>query len=165
MATQAQISPEQYLSMSFDGPDREYVNGQVLERNVGDEKHSDVQWRLSGIFFNLAKQYPLFGRPELRMRVADSRFRIPDFAVFIGKPPGESVPSQPPFLAIEIISPPDRHSELMARIEEFHAWGVNHLWIIDPALQKIYVYDGGFREVTNFALPEFSLEIRPSDLF
>jgi Uma2 family endonuclease len=165
MATRAQISPEEYLSMSFDGPDREYVNGEILERNVGEEQHSDVQWRLSGIIYELAKTQRVFGRPELRMRLGPTRFRIPDFAIFLERPT-EHVPSSPPLVAVEIVSPDDRYSALMEKLAEYRDWGVRHIWAIDPKLGKLYTFDeSGPHEVTTLTLPEFGLDIRPSDLF
>ena len=43
------ISVEEYLNTSYD-PDVEYVDGVLVERNVGHEQHSNVQ---SNIIFAL----------------------------------------------------------------------------------------------------------------
>ena len=43
------ISVEEYLNTSYD-PDVEFVDGVLVERNVGDEDHSNVQ---SNILFAL----------------------------------------------------------------------------------------------------------------
>ena len=37
------IPVEQYLSTSYDDADREYVDGEILERNLGEIDHSDIQ--------------------------------------------------------------------------------------------------------------------------
>ena len=41
MATSVLVSPEAYLATIFAGPDREYVDGQIVERNVGENLHSE----------------------------------------------------------------------------------------------------------------------------
>ena len=42
MVTRVQIPIEEYLHTSFE-PDREYLDGEVLERNVGNDPHSKAQ--------------------------------------------------------------------------------------------------------------------------
>ena len=48
------VSVEEYLRTSFPDADREYVDGRIVERNVGEVDHSDVQ---SEIVHCLRKQY------------------------------------------------------------------------------------------------------------
>jgi len=45
MATKPLVPVEEYLRTSFDGPDREYLDGEIVERNVGENQHSEVQAR------------------------------------------------------------------------------------------------------------------------
>jgi hypothetical protein len=37
MATRVLISADEYLRTSFDGPDREFLDGEVVERNAGEK--------------------------------------------------------------------------------------------------------------------------------
>lgn len=37
------MSVDEYLHTQFDGPDRDYVNGEVLERNTGELRHARLQ--------------------------------------------------------------------------------------------------------------------------
>lgn len=69
------MSVEEYLRTSFDGPDRDYVDGEVLERNVGEHPHSEIQWLIGALFAELSKRVPVHGRPELSIQVTPSRFR------------------------------------------------------------------------------------------
>src|SRR5437870_4091833 len=39
-AEQTLVSVEEYLNTSYEGPDREYVDGRIVERNVGERSHS-----------------------------------------------------------------------------------------------------------------------------
>ncbi len=165
MATKAQISLEHYLSMSFDGPDCEYLDGEIVERNVGENPHSLAQLRLSIFFGNLSKTLPFHPRPEIRLRISPTRYRVVDLAVFAGDAPTENVPSTPPAIAIEIVSRDDRYMEIVQKLEEYRQWGVRHVWLVDPWLRKLYTYgESGLGEVPAFHLPEFDVRIPAAEI-
>lgn len=76
----ALVSVEEYLITSYD-PDVEFVDGVLVERNVGDWLHSLVQ---SNILFALRRKYPhLKVVAELRSSVAPTRYRLPDVCVLM----------------------------------------------------------------------------------
>ena len=165
MAIQALVSPEEYLSTSFDGPDREYVDGHIVERNVGENPHSEVQARLIEIFYELRKQHPLHCRPELRFKLTPTRYRIPDVAVFHPDKPTELVPDRPPLIVIEIVSREDRYTDVLKKLEEYRAWGAPHIWIVDPWQRSLSVYEkDGLRTVSSFVLPKLGVEISHTDI-
>ena len=166
MATKTIVTPEEYLRMSFDGPDRELVHGEVVERNVGDKQHAKVQGRLVLLFGLLAKTQPLFCYPELRLKLAATRYRVPDLAVFGPDDPEEDVPSTPPLVVVEIVSPDDRHSDIVGKLEDYRIWGVPHVWLVDPRLKKLYVWtQAGLESVSNLAVPRFEVSITAAELF
>jgi Uma2 family endonuclease len=166
MASRAVFTAEQYLQTSFDGPDREFVNGEVVERNVGEKPHSEAQVRLVEIFYELRRKHPLYSAIELRMRLTPSRYRIPDFAVFYPEKPRELVPSHPPLLIAEIVSREDRYTEILQKLEEYRIWGVQHIWLIDPWRKNLSIYtEKGLSTVDRLRLPEFAAELAPLDLF
>src|SRR5712691_10073385 len=166
MSTKSAVSIEDYLRTSFEGLDREYVDGEIVERTLPDELHSETQWRLSGLIWDLSKTLPFFGRTELRSRVAASRVRIPDVSIYAGQKPTERVPTKPPLVAIEILSPDDRYSKLMQKFEEYNAWGVRHIWLVDPESRKLKVYaDGTLSEVTALTIPEFDVQFTAAEIF
>ena len=77
------VSVEEYLSTAYD-PDVEYVDGVLVERNVGDWLHSLIQ---SNVLFALRRKYPhLKAVPELRSSVTDTRYRLPDVCVLLEAP-------------------------------------------------------------------------------
>ena len=45
-----------------------------------------------------------------------------------------------PVLAVEILSPKDRHEDIVAKVEEYLGTGVQGVWIIDPDLKTVTVY-------------------------
>jgi Uma2 family endonuclease len=166
MSTKAAVSIEEYLRTSFEDLDREYVDGEIVERSLPDELHSETQWRLSGLIWDLSKTRPFHGRPDLRSRVSARRIRIPDVAIYAGAKPNAMVPTEPPFVAIEILSPDDRHSEVMQKFEEYEAWGVRHVWLVDPHRRRLQVYGSGtLSEVAVLEIPEYDVRFTAADIF
>jgi Uma2 family endonuclease len=151
--------------MSFEGPDPEYLDGELVERNLGGEKHSSTQINLGAILHSLRKKHGFHVRPEIHMRLAPTRIRVADLAVFLEKPADE-IPSSPPHVVVEIVSPGDRYQEILEKLKEYRAWGIRHIWLVDPGSRNFSVYDdAGLREVPALELPEFELTIQKSDVF
>src|SRR5579859_7335472 len=166
MSAKTAVSIEEYLRTSFEDLDREYVDGEIVERTLPPNLHSKAQCRLAGILDRLGETLPLYGRVELRSRVTATRVRIPDVSAYTGVEPTDPVPSTPPLIAIEILSPDDRHSKLIAKLEEYREWGVRHVWLVNPQTRKLHVYEkGALREVDSFEVPEFELRVTATEIF
>lgn len=101
MATETLIPVEDYLGTSY-RPDREYVDGYVLERNLGERDHSSLQMAISGHLYARRHKLGIHVFPEQRVQVKATRFRVPDICVVTGPNPQEQVFTAPPFLCIEI---------------------------------------------------------------
>ncbi|HUJ22341.1 MAG TPA: Uma2 family endonuclease [Bryobacteraceae bacterium] len=165
MATKPLVPVEEYLRMSFEGPDPEYLDGELVQRNWGDDSHSATQSNLVGIFHPLRKSFRIHVRPEIHMRLAATRIRVADLAIFLEKP-AERIPASPPLVVVEIVSPGDRYVESHDKLAEYRRWGIKHIWLIDPASRTFSVYDNsGLREVPALELPEFELSIQKRDVF
>jgi Uma2 family endonuclease len=164
MGAKTAISVEEYLRTSYPDLDKEYRDGEVLERTMPDLLHSRTQILLGTFFVSSERASGLYACTELRVQIAPNVFRIPDVSVFPGKPAG-SVPKDPPLIAVEILSPDDRMSEVLNKLEEFQQWGVHHVWLVDPHAKRMYSYDGSLTPAPALRIPEVSLEIKPSDIF
>jgi len=165
VTTKSLVPVEEYLRLSFDGPDREYLDGEIVERNVGGSSHSDVLAALVLVMHELRRQGRLRVLPEMRLKVSETRYRVADVAVYEGGRLEVEVPDTPPLITIEIVSRDDRHTEIVEKLDEYFRWGVRHIWLIDPFHRKMYGYGpSGLREVAVLAVPEYELQIRISDL-
>ncbi|HUG81004.1 MAG TPA: Uma2 family endonuclease [Bryobacterales bacterium] len=165
MATSTQLPVEEYLRMSFEGPDREYLDGEVVERTVGGKRHSKVQAQFMRLIDRVKKPHQLQFFPELRMRVSGTRYRIADVAVF-SEEPSEEIPGTPPLIVLEIVSRDDRHTEIVEKLAEYRQWGVRNVWLADPYNLMLHVYgEDGLRQVSSLDLAEYDLRIRHEDLF
>jgi Uma2 family endonuclease len=140
MAISTQIPVEEYLRSSYD-PDCEYVDGEVLDRNVGEQDHAYIQKRLTLYFGPREAQLGIYVLAEWRMRIGEHRYRVPDFVIIAGpRPRGERVLSTPPMVAVEILSPEDRMSRMQQRITDYLAFGVRYVWVIDPENREAVAY-------------------------
>src|SRR5271165_2986345 len=151
------VPVEEYLSTSYD-PDCEYVDGQLVERNVGDILHSLSQ---SNILFAVRTKYPrVITLPELRSQTRATRFRLPDVTVLLAMPRTEYL-IDAAFIAIEILSKDDRMTNVMEKLLEYEAKGVKNIWLIDPRLQQMSVFrDGALRVISGPALTTTNPEIQ-----
>lgn len=133
MATAALVPIEEYLSTSWD-PDREYVDGRLVERNVGELDHSYLQ----GILYSALLRRGLFPFVDLRTQVQPTRFRIPDVLAVRTKPSGRFI-RRPPYVVIEVLSPDDRAGDLDDKIDDYLEFGVENIWVIDPRRMRVTV--------------------------
>lgn len=46
----------------------------------------------------------------------------------------------PPILAAEILSPSDKHEEVIEKVDEYLAAGVKLVWVLDPHFRTVVVY-------------------------
>ena len=98
------------------------------------------------------------------MRLAEDLYRIPDIAMWTEQP--EQLPSSPPLLVVEVTSPDDRLYDLLQKLDEYRAWGVEHIWLVEPELKQFHVYDhGSLREVQVLELPQFGFRMTTTELF
>jgi Uma2 family endonuclease len=153
MASRTLISVEEYLRTSY-SPDCDYVDGEVVERNLGELDHSWLQTMLSAYLVARRKDWDITVLVEQRVQVKPTRFRIPDICVILGPKPNEQIVTKPPFICIEILSPEDRMLRVEQRVQDFLAMGVSYVWVLDPATRQAYAATAaeGLREIVTGVL-------------
>lgn len=150
--------------MKFEGPEPEYLDGELWERHLGGIPHSGRQGNLLAVFRDFGRHTPLRAFPELHLGISPGRYRIADIAVFIDEPV-QDIPTEPPLITIEIISPDDSLTQIRSKSKEYLSWEVKHVWLVDPQSRTLSVYDNGIIDVAEFRLPEFGLVITPEQVF
>ena len=154
------ISVREYLRTSY-SPDCEYVDGRIEERNLGEKEHSILQTFFAFLFRLHRVEWGVEVFAELRTHVAARRFRIPDVLVTRAEVKFEGVLDSPPLIAIEILSPDDRLSGMQTKIDEYIAFGVEHIWIFDPQRRSAWRADReGLHPVTEGELTVAGTPIR-----
>ena len=140
MSTKMLMDVEEYLRTSFDGPDCEYLEGEVVERNMGEIAHGDVQSILSRVLSRSRSRLGLRVLTEIRIQINPCRYRVADIAVWLHDNIGKRIPTEPPFLVIEILSPEDRMVRMLPKIQEYLSIGVAFVWVVDPQERAALIY-------------------------
>ena len=167
MASATLIPVQEYLDSSYE-PDCDFVEGELQERNVGERPHSFLQQIISAIFYNNRRAWGVVSGPELRVRVAPRRFRVPDVCVLRHNDPADDVVETPPLICIEILSPEDRMNRMMERFEDHTRMGVENLWLIDPTSRHAWSIsaDGSQQRIMDaFTVPGTPIRIDLAEVF
>ncbi len=136
--TKALVPVEEYLATSYE-PDCDYVDGELVERNVGEFDHADLQGLIHHYLFTYRKA-GWIAVVEQRVQVARTRLRVPDVCVARAEKPMPQIFRTPPVIVIEILSPDDRLKTMQKRIDDYLAFGVPNVWLIDPQERRAFIY-------------------------
>jgi Uma2 family endonuclease len=157
----------EYLSTSW-SPDREYVDGRIEERNLGEKEHSIIQRYLTVLFAIRRAEWGVEVFPELRTQTEAHRFRVPDVLVMRAGEKFDRYVTHPPLIAIEILSPEDSLRRMQEKASEYRGFGIDNIWMIDPEPRVAYKYtSAGLEEVRTgeLAAPETPIRVVLSELF
>ena len=153
------FTPDDLLRMP-DGDRYELVHGKLVEKNMGFQA-SVVGGILFALLWNFAKQHSLgwvlpsdtsfqcFPNHPLMVRKPDVSFI--DASRLAAKEIPEGHCRIAPDLAAEVISPNDLFEEVSIKVNEYLAVGVRLVWVIDPKVERVFVYrfDGSAAILTN----------------
>jgi Uma2 family endonuclease len=142
MSSATLVSVQEYLAASFD-PDRDYVDGELQERNLGEQPHSYTQASLAAFLFNRRTQLGIRVLTEQRVQVSATRFRVPDVCALMAADPHDPILRRAPFLCVEILSAEDRVSRLNEKLSDYFQMGVRYVWVLDPLTRRAFCYTPG----------------------
>jgi Uma2 family endonuclease len=165
MGANTALSVEQYFATSFPDLDKEYRDGELVDRSLPDYLHAKTHALLIAFFVALRKMQSVFARPGLRLKIRPNLYLIPDEAVFHPTEPTVRYPDSPPLVAIEILSIDDKLKDVREKLEIYRGWGVPHVWLVDPHSKRMYTCDAGLMEVVSLRIPELSIELTPAEVF
>jgi Uma2 family endonuclease len=66
------------------------------------------------------------------MQVASSRIRVPDVTLVAGPRPAGKIITAPPHLVVEVLSPDDRAGAVQEKIDDYLAFGIPYVWVVNP---------------------------------
>ncbi|MGD0548425.1 MAG: Uma2 family endonuclease [Terracidiphilus sp.] len=135
------VPVEEYLRSSY-SPDAEYIDGQIVERNRGDDAHSSWQGAILFWFDRQAVKAGIRVRPSLRMQTDSNTFLIPDVTLLDRNLPAEPIATHPPVAVIEVLSPADLVGHMMKKGERYEKMGIRTILIVDPE-GPAFRYRGG----------------------
>jgi Uma2 family endonuclease len=162
-----QVSVDEYLSTVYEH-DCEFVGGVIEERDLGEFEHAFLQGILTTIFNNHRSEWGVICLPEQRVQTQSDRFRVPDLTVLRAGLPRERILTHPPLLVIEIQSPEDTLRRTSFKLAEYLAFGIQHVWVIDPYARVGYRGTSDGLELARsgeLTIPETPVRIVLADLF
>lgn len=153
------ISVEEYLRMHTD-PDCEFVDGVIEERALGEYDHATWQAILVSFFMQHGPDLGIRVRPELRVRVTPSRFRVPDVTILSREAPREQIVTHPPLAVFEILSPEDTMTRMLAKLADYEQMGIGAIWVIEPRKPAYFHFsEGKLLPESLFRLPGTSFSV------
>jgi Uma2 family endonuclease len=130
------VAVEEYLHTSYE-VEPEYVDGALVDRNVGSLPHSTVK---GNVMFALAARCPRHSvLPSLTFQTAPTRYRIPDICVVLERLRTRFL-HDAAYLVIEILADEDKISYMMEKLQEYQRKGVPNIWLFEPRLRAMFVY-------------------------
>jgi len=158
---------QQYLSTSW-SPDREFVDGRIEERNLGEKEHSILQRYFTFLFMLKRDEWRVEVFPELRTQIADTNFRVPDVCVVRSGENFDRILNHPPLIAIEILSPEDRLRRMEEKAAQYRRFGVEHIWVVDPDSRRAYIFRENHLEVVEageLLVPDTPIRVVLDEMF
>jgi len=120
VASPTLVSVEEYLKGGYK-PACEYLDGVLRQKPMPAWDHGFTQSRVGQL---LNENSPDFAAAsEITVGLSETRFLVPDVIAQRKTDLQRPYPTQPVHLVVEILSPEDRMSDVIAKCEQYHAWG------------------------------------------
>ncbi len=136
------ITVQEYLTTSYEA-DREYVDGEILERHSGEQPHTRVHAVVTALLFREGREAGVRLLMSQRVQVSPTRFRVPDVCAILGSDPRDPIVWHPPFLCVEILCELDAAVRLNEKLSDYFQMGVRYVWVIDPQTKRAFCYTPG----------------------
>ncbi len=150
---------------TFWRPDRDYVDGFAIERELGLMPHSIVVSNLVGA---TQHQETAYGCISVRAKIREDRFRCIDFALLNRGSQNEQVLVTPPLLCVEVLQH-ETIADAAEKVADYRQLGVKNIWVLDPYRQEAWAMHNGFlRQVDEdekLEIAEVGLSIPFADVF
>lgn len=145
VVVERKLTLEEFLTLPETKPASELIDGEVVQKSMPAWAHSIIERLLGFVFTVYLRDHPIGDAgPELRRIFGPpggERPYVPDF-VFVT---ADRIPSLTghfwgaPDLAVEILSPDDRMSRVMEKLQFYLTNGVRLVWLIDPDTRTVTV--------------------------
>jgi len=139
---------EEFVRLFGEDDDVELVDGMVVQRVAAKDIHEDLQgWLLSILrVYSEAKGLGIVRGSRTAVKITEHRGRLPDI-VFVRKENVHIVQEDgifgTPDLVVEIWSPGDRLSDMLAKEADYKSIGVPEIWLVDLQRKQVRVLRKG----------------------
>jgi len=139
---------EEFVRLFGEDDDVELVDGMVVQRVAAKDIHEDLQgWLLSILrVYTEAKGLGIVRGSRTAVKITEHRGRLPDI-VFVRKENLSIVQEDgifgTPDLVVEIWSPGDKPSDMLAKEADYRSIGVPEIWFVDQQRKQVRVLRKG----------------------
>jgi Uma2 family endonuclease len=139
---------EEFVRLFGEDDDIELVDGMVVQRVAARDIHEDLQGWLSFVLrgYAEAKGLGIVRGSRTAVKITEHRGRLPDI-VFVRKENAHIVQEDgifgTPDLVVEIWSPGDRLSDMLAKEADYKSIGVLEIWFVDQQRRQVRVLRKG----------------------
>src|SRR5215471_4022974 len=179
MAAKTLVTADEFEQMPDDDTVQiELDEGELVTMPLAGQEHGDIEGSILSRLYAFAKEHKL-GKVypgDTGFRLSDFIVRGPDIAFVrqerISSDPNKRFVRGAPDLAVEIRSPSESFRQFTRKIKQYFAAGCRVVWVVDPDLRQIDVFEASGAERTLGAddlleapelLPGFS--VRVGELF
>lgn len=156
----SKVPVEVYLRDSRYEPDAEYVDGEIEERPMEDFDNADWQQAIQRWFAEHGEVWNIKAFSSLRVKVAPTRYRVPDVTVIGRHNRREQITTLPPIAVFEIIGQEDRFGNMLRKMNDYFLMGIPQIWLINPQDGTSFRYvDGAFSRQTRFRENEIDFPV------
>jgi Uma2 family endonuclease len=134
------LTAEEFLAL--DDEIGELIHGEIRPKPMPGPLHAQVCVWICILLARAIHRRRIYS--ELDLKLGDLDVLRPDICVLLSQWPKEEGPvTDPPILCVEVVSPSQTPSELLAKCERYHAFGVGFCWVIDPVARRAWQYNRG----------------------
>jgi Uma2 family endonuclease len=153
----------------------ELIRGEIIPMTPASPQHGRIETRLASRLDSFVQANGLgevySGDVGFQIEQDPDTVRAPDIAFVrwerAAEAPEEGFFQGPPDLAVEVVSPNDRLTEAMAKVQDWLGAGCAAVWLVDPRTQRMTVFQEGRTSVLKVGdrltggelLPGFELPI------
>lgn len=148
MTTPVRVTVDEFLALEETKPYLELIDGEVVPKAMPTPAHGLLVLEIGAQLRDYLKRTGE-GRAFTEVRhlhAAEERVYLPDLHVSTGEPAAQSgrgIVETAPDFAIEVLSPDDRASRVLDRVQFYLRAGVRLVWIVDPETRAVFVYRPG----------------------
>ena len=117
MATPVLVPVSEYLNTTY-RPDRDYIQGEIRERNVGERPHATIQGFFVASFFSQRKLWNVLVLPEQRIQTSPTHYRVADVCVLNVSDANDPIVRHPPLLCVEIVSRDQKLADMTEHVQD-----------------------------------------------
>ena len=145
MTVATRVALADFLAMAETKPYRELIDGEVVEKAMPTQSHSDMVFELAGqLREHLKSSAAGKGATELRhVFLPEERVYLPDVSFIAADrlpPPDQNPVEVVPDFVVEVLSPDDRAGDILEKVQFYLRAGVGLIWFVDPQREVFRVY-------------------------